>query len=108
MIGVKMQMNELLEWANSHKIKDILDNRDNLPNLKSLDLSFKKLHSIPKYIYELSSLEELNLSHNQLQELPAEILKLKSLKNLDISWNHITHNLDFLPTEIKVNRAWNR
>jgi len=37
-----------------------------------------------------------------------ETTKLKSLKNLDIYWNHITHNLDFLPTEIKVNRAWNR
>jgi len=77
-------------------------------NLKSLDLSFKKLHSIPKYIFELSSLENLNLSHNQLQELPQEIRKLKSLKVLDISWNHITHNLDFLPKKIKVNRAWNR
>ena len=77
-------------------------------NVKSLDLSFKKLHSIPTYVFELSSLENLNLSHNQLQELPNEIIKLKSLKVLDISWNHITHNLDFLPTEIKVNRAWNR
>lgn len=74
-------------------------------NLKSLDLSFKKLEEIPTYVFELSSLENLNLSHNQLQELPEEITKLKSLKNLDISWNHITHNLDFLPTEIKVNRA---
>jgi len=77
-------------------------------NLKSLDLSFKKLHSIPTYIFELTSLENLNLSHNQLQELPQEITKLKSLKVLDISWNHITHNLDFLPTSIKVNSAWNR
>lgn len=77
-------------------------------NLKSLDLSFKKLHSIPTYVFELSSLEDLNLSHNQLHELPQEILKLKSLKNLDISWNHITHNLDFLPTELKINCAWNR
>lgn len=74
--------------------------------LKSLDLSFKKLHSIPAYVFELSSLESLNLSHNQLEELPKEILK--SLKKLDISWNHITHNLDFLPKELKVNYAWNR
>ena len=79
-----------------------------IENLKSLDLSFKKLHSIPTYIFDLSSLENLNLSHNQLQELPKEITRLKSLKNLDISWNHITHNLDFLPTGIKVHRAWNR
>ena len=77
-------------------------------NLKSLDLSFRKLHSIPTYIFGLSSLENLNLSHNQLQKLPHEKTKLKSLKVLDISWNHITHNLDFLPTSIKVNCAWNR
>lgn len=77
-------------------------------NLKSLDLSFKNLSSIPKYIFELSYLEDLNLSHNQLEELPKEIIKLKSLKNLDISWNRITHNLDFLPTDIKVNSTWNR
>ena len=102
-------INELLNWAREYQVDEILQNREALQqNLKSLDLSFKNLHSIPKYIFELSSLENLNLSHNQLQELPEEITKLKSLKVLDISWNHITHNLDFLPTEIKVNRAWNR
>ncbi|NOX16148.1 MAG: leucine-rich repeat domain-containing protein, partial [Epsilonproteobacteria bacterium] len=76
--------------------------------LKSLDLSFKNLHSIPKYIFELSSLENLNLSHNQLTELPKDIIKLKSLKVLNISWNHIMYNLDFLPIDIKVNSTWNR
>lgn len=84
------------------------ENKIECQNLKSLDLSFKKLHSIPKYVFELSSLENLNLSHNQLQELPQEILKLKSLKYLDISWNHITHDLDFLSKDVKINRAWNR
>ena len=112
MLGVKMQseksLNELLNWARKYQIDEVLQNREALQNLKSLDLSFKKLYTIPTYIFELSSLENLNLSHNQLQELPQEIAKLKSLKVLDISWNHITHNLDFLPTEIKVNRAWNR
>ena len=101
-------LNELLNWAREYQVKDILENQDNLLNLKSLDFSFKRLHSIPKYIFELSSLENLNLSHNQLQELPQEITRLKSLKVLDISWNHITHNLDFLPTGINVNRTWNR
>jgi len=101
-------LNELLNWAREYQVDDILQNRDHLENLTSLDLSFKKLYSIPKYIFELSSLENLNLSHNQLEKLPKEITKLKSLKVLDISWNHITHNLDFLPKEIKVNCAWNR
>ncbi len=103
-----MQMNKLLEWAKYHKIKDILENQDNLQNLNFLDLSFKKLHSIPTDLFKLPSLENLNLAHNQLQELPKEIIRLKSLKVLDISWNHITHSLDFLPIDIKVNSAWNR
>ena len=109
-------VNELLEWSVEYQIEDILNicqsespyNREVLQNLKSLDVSFKKLNSLPTHIFELSSLENLNLSHNNLQELPKEIIKLKSLKTLDISWNHITHNLDFLSTEIKVNCAWNR
>ena len=107
---------EFLSWAKEYQVDDILNicntetsqNREVLQNLKSLDLSFKKLQSLPSYLFELSSLENLNLSHNQLKELPKEIIKLKSLKNLDISWNHITHNLDFLPTNIKINSAWNR
>lgn len=75
-------------------------------NLSTLDLSYKNLHIVPKYIFELSSLEELNLSHNQLTELPKEILKIKSLKVLDISWKHIKHSLDFLPSSIKINSNW--
>lgn len=107
---------EFLAWAKEYQVDDILDicsfetsqNREAVQNLKSLDLSFKKLHSLPPYLFELTSLENLNLSHNQLKELPKEIIKLKSLKILDISWNHITQNIDFLPTHIKINSAWNR
>ncbi|MEA2018872.1 MAG: leucine-rich repeat domain-containing protein [Campylobacterota bacterium] len=107
---------EFFNWAREYTVEDILkicstdilQNMENLQNLKSLDLSFKKLHSLPPYLFELVSLENLNLSHNQLKELPKEIVKLKSLKNLDISWNHIMHSLDFLPTNIKINIAWNR
>ncbi len=101
-------INELLNWAKEYQIDEISQNREALQSLKSLDLSFKKLYSIPTYIFELSSLENLNLSHNNFQELPKEITKLKSLKVLDISWNHITHSLDFIPSRIKINSAWNR
>jgi len=77
-------------------------------DVKTLDLSFQKLHTVPSYVWELSSLESLNLSHNQLTVLPKDITKLKSLKNLDISWNHILHDVDFVSENIKVNHAWNR
>jgi Leucine-rich repeat (LRR) protein len=52
------------------------------------------------------TIENLNLSHNQLQKIPTKITKLKLLKNLNISWNRITHSIDFLPSNIKVNSAW--
>jgi len=107
---------EFLNWVGEYQVDDILNictaeisqNSEVLQNLKSLDLSFKKLYSLPSYLFELSSLENLNLSHNQLKELPKEIIKLKSLKALDISWNHITQNIDFLPIKIEINSAWNR
>ena len=93
---------EVLKWAEENKIDST-----NIPNIKSLDLSYKKLHSVPLYIFEFTSLESLNLSHNHLKELPKEITKLKYLKNLDISWNHIV-DISFLPKDIELNYAWNR
>lgn len=112
-----MEANELMKWAKKYQIDDILNILRNqndantkvaLLSLKNLDLSHKRLDSIPSCLFELSSLETLNLSHNQLTELPQEITKLTNLKVLDISWNHITHNIDFLPSEIKIKKGWNR
>ncbi|MBU0721148.1 leucine-rich repeat domain-containing protein [bacterium] len=99
---------KLFNWAKKYQVDDILENRETLQSLKSLDLSYRLLSSLPSEIFLLTSLEELDISHNNLKELPADITKLKSLKLLNISWNHITHNLDFLPTNIKINSAWNR
>lgn len=99
--------NELQAWAIEHHIDDILKT-ENINTLKSLDVSFKKLDEIPPFIFALSSLQSLNLSHNNLHNLPVDILKLKSLRELNISWNHITHDLEFIPKNIKINSAWNR
>ncbi|WP_373072186.1 leucine-rich repeat domain-containing protein [Sulfurimonas sp.] len=93
---------ELQKWAEDNQI-----DATNIPNIKSLDLSNKKLHCVPSYILEFTSLESLNLSHNNLKELPKDITKLKYLKKLDISWNHIM-DINFLPKNIEVNYAWNR
>lgn len=115
MLGCNMESNDLLiqltQWAEKYQIDDILNIAnayEGLLSLKSLDLSHKKLDSIPSCLFELSSLEILNLSHNQLTKLPQEITKLTNLKVLDISWNHIAHDLDFLPSNIKIKKAWNR
>ena len=108
---------QLTQWAKKYQIDDILNilrnqndakAKEALLSLKSLDLSHKRLDSIPSCLFELSSLETLNLSLNQLTELPHEITKLKKLKSLDISWNHITHAIDFLSSDIKIKKGWNR
>lgn len=102
---------QLMQWAEKYHIDEILNianAHEALLSLKSLDLSYKRLDSIPSCLFELSSLEALNLSHNQLTKLPQEITKLTNLKVLDISWNHITHDIDFLSSEIKIKRGWNR
>ncbi len=110
-------LTKILCWAREYKIDDILmqynDKSDDeitesLLNLKSLNLSFKGLCSIPIHLFSLTSIEHLDLSHNQLEYIPTKIIELKKLKSLDISWNHITHNLDFLSSGIKLNNAWNR
>lgn len=116
-----MESNDLLiqltQWAEKYQIDDILNilknqndanNQTALLGLKSLELSHKRLDSIPRCLFELSSLETLNLSHNQLTKLPQEITKLKKLQVLDISWNHITHDINFLSSSIKIKKAWNR
>lgn len=108
---------QFTEWAEKYQIDDILNilknknyanAKESLLSIKSLDLSHKRLVSIPKYISVLSSLEKLNISHNQLQELPKEIVELKSLKALDISWNHIVEMPKKLPENLQINTAWNR
>ena len=98
----------LLKWAQKYKIKDILENKEKLADLKSLDLSYKNLQELPPELFTLNSLEFLDLSHNQLASLPKEILKLKSLKSLDISWNHIVDDFSFLAEQFSIKNAWNR
>ncbi|MCC7233276.1 MAG: leucine-rich repeat domain-containing protein [Bacteroidia bacterium] len=61
-----------------------------------LDLSKKKLDSIPRSIFSLIELRSLNLSRNKISELPGDIGKLIKLKNLDLSNN----DLEALPDSI--------
>lgn len=108
---------DLLTWAKEYQIDDILQIyqnksfhkiKEDLLNLKCLDLSHKGLTYLPQSLFELESIEKLNLSHNHLQKLPLEIKKFQALQILNISWNHIEESIDFLSTNIKVNKSWNR
>lgn len=61
------------------------------PNLTQLNLSNNELSYIPPEIYQLDSLKDLNLSHNKFKTLPDEIFKLSELKTLNISNNQIEY-----------------
>ena len=64
--------------------------------LQRLNLSLKKLTTLPPAIGMLTQLQMLNLCHNQLITLPPEIGLLTSLQNLYLSHN----SLATLPPEI--------
>lgn len=53
--------------------------------IKSLDLTEKKLLSLPSAILEIESLEELILEDNRFTHLPEEISLLKNLKKLNLN-----------------------
>jgi hypothetical protein len=64
--------------------------RDELKNLKWLNLEYSQLHSIPKEIGELKSLEWFDLNNNQLHSIPKEIGELKSLERLYLQNNQLS------------------
>jgi Leucine-rich repeat (LRR) protein len=70
--------------------------KDNLKNLKFLDLSNIQIETIPKEIGELKNLESLNLYENQIFTIPKEFIELKSLRSLNICRNQ----MKIIPIEI--------
>jgi Leucine-rich repeat (LRR) protein len=52
--------------------------------IKTLDLTEKKLLSLPKAIFEIEKLEELILEDNGFTNLPEEITQLKNLRKLNL------------------------
>jgi Leucine-rich repeat (LRR) protein len=61
-----------------------------------LDLSRKKLKSIPPEVFKFPNLMYLNLSHNRIEYLPRELKNLKGLIELNLSNNRI----DTMPDEL--------
>lgn len=71
------------------------------PHLKSLDLGWNKLTSIPKMIGEFKAMEKLDLSHNELDKLPFELEGLARLTRLNLEHNQLgSHPFE---TEIILN-----
>lgn len=58
--------------------------------VKSLDLSYNNLQSLPEEIRNIRRLIELNCEINQINQLPENIGKLRSLKVLKLSSNRLS------------------
>ena len=56
---------------------------------RTLNLSFKKLKSVPLKVLEDVYITELNLSHNEISTLPDFLQELKYLKKINLENNHI-------------------
>lgn len=65
-------------------------------NVYKLNLSRKKLNTVPPEIFRFKNLQVLDLSRNRLTEIPKEIGTLVLLQHLDLSRNDLTE----LPPEI--------
>ncbi|URD70712.1 leucine-rich repeat domain-containing protein [Leptospira borgpetersenii] len=81
------------EIGTYHNLTEALQNPT---DVRILDLSNKRLKTLPKEIGELQNLTVFNLYVNQLKTLPKEIGKLKNLTVLDLTNNQLTT----LPKEI--------
>ncbi|MDP3533514.1 MAG: leucine-rich repeat domain-containing protein [Alphaproteobacteria bacterium] len=64
--------------------------------LKSLDIRYNKLTSLPESIKNLENLEELHLDENNLKTIPDSIKHLKKLRILCLSSNKITSLPDWI------------
>lgn len=70
---------------------------DHLPesarNITSLNLSYRKLKSVPPEISKFTQLKSLELNGNQLTELPKKIVDLRLLQVLNLSGNQFREPL---------------
>lgn len=68
-----------------------------LPNLKSLDLSFNKLETIPELCVDASrKLQTLKLHSNSIRAI-AEVVEFEALAELDLSSNYLLHDDSLTP-----------
>jgi DNA modification methylase len=87
---------------------DLKDVR-NVKDLKSLNLSYNRIESIPKDFEKLENLERLNLSNNLIKTIPKNIEGFQSLTELDLSMNKIKKlpdNIGNLKNLKKLNIGW--
>ena len=90
-------VDRLIKWADENNISvyNFPQDREEIENLKELDLSDCGLESLPDEFANLQSHEKLYLWSNKFKEFPKAICKLKNLKELDLS----DYGLETLPDE---------
>jgi internalin A len=95
----------------SKKLTSLPPEISKLKNLTELDISNNELTSLPHEIGELKNLTSFNVSDNRLTLLPPEISELKNLTSLNISVNELTslpHEISGLKSLTKLNVFDNR
>ncbi|MFX0200482.1 MAG: COR domain-containing protein [Candidatus Hodarchaeota archaeon] len=75
--------------ANEAEVIQLIEQADK-DNVRSLDLSDRKISNLPREIGRLVHLTKLVLKGNNLTILPAEIYRLKQLEELELGDNQIT------------------
>ena len=71
----------------------------NIEHVYKLNLSRKKLDSLPHNLFKLKNLEYLDLSKNRLDHLPKELKALQNLEYINLSKNNF---IDLLRLEAIV------
>ncbi|MBP6334831.1 MAG: leucine-rich repeat domain-containing protein [Bacteroidia bacterium] len=94
--SVKAQTENYTEPDTNFVYRNLNDALLNVEFAYRLDLSRRRLDSLPPELFQLKNLRELNLSRNKLEIIPPEISSLSKLEHLDLSNN----NLVRLPDEI--------
>jgi hypothetical protein len=91
-IGVSYAVKNTNIFGNKKEVKKVEPMiRPISQGLNTLDLSGKKLTTIPADTFDKTDTENLNLSNNNLSgEFPKDVANLKKLKVLDISNNQFT------------------
>lgn len=71
------------------KLKTVPEEVRAMKDLNALDLSGNRLRDLPDWLGELENMQELRIARNKLVEIPKGICKMRHLKRLDMSRNKI-------------------
>ncbi len=79
-----------IEAQRSVMYKNLEEAVQNKELVYKLNLSRKKLDSLPNNLFQLKNLEYLDLSKNRLDHIPKELKALQNLEHINLSKNNFT------------------